>query len=435
MLTAEELAAIGSQVSEQAKAAINKELAQTGLKIGALEAKIAELGGKAAPAEDLAALKNTLTESLGTINDILKTQGTSLAEISLKISGGTGVEKSIGETLEADTEELKSIWKQRTGSKSYMLRMNEKGQMVMRAFDETSKATGPVASVAGLVTGAAASISQAIDAATLLRLGAGSPINSQYRNTAWLFDLCNTINGSYDGSRPFAMWFDEQPKAGASTTVTEGATKPLTQYIYALKTATYKKEATLVGFTQEFQLDFAQLESDIMNKARIDVINRVNSAILPDIQAAATAWSIGGFGNLVGNANYFDAIAAVAAQVDTATFGAKTNVAIMSTYRKYRMGLLKSTYGTYLNPPAVLDGVAFVGNAAMAADALIAGDLKQFNILLRGGLIVRVGYNGTDFANNMYSVVIEQYYYDYISTVRAVSIVSTLFATVMTAIN
>jgi hypothetical protein len=47
-----------------------------------------------------------------------------------------------------------------------------------------------------------------------------------------------------------------------------------------------------------------------------------------------------------------------------------------------------------------------------------------------------VGYNGTDFGDNKFSTVMEQFYYDYISTVRKVAIVSGPdFATVKAAIS
>ena len=72
----------------------------------------------------------------------------------------------------------------------------------------------------------------------------------------------------------------------------------------------------------------------------------------------------------------------------------------------------------------------------MATDDLLVGDFKQFNIILRGGLIVRIGYNGTDFAQNMFSAVIEQYYMDYISGIRAAAIVKgQTFSAVKTAIT
>lgn len=437
-LTKEELQAVQDTVGPQAKEAIKKELDAYEVTVKRIAEEAAKNNGGVSK-ETFDTYKNASDTALKAVEAIALKQGTTLAELSLKIETGDAVTKSISEVLEADKEELRQIYTNRAGQKTYMVSMNKNGVMVMKPFDETAKTTGPNASISGINGGTAASISQNLDAATLLRVGAGSPIYSQYRNTPWIFDLCNTVNGSYNNSMPFAMWFDEQAKSGASATTAEGATKPATQYIYQLQSATYKKEATLVGFTNEFQLDFAQLESDIMGKSSVDVINRVNQAILPNIQSAATAYNTSASfnnGTAVSSANDFDAIAAMAAQVDNATFGsARANAAVMSTFKKYRMGITKNTQGSYLNPPDVLAGLGFVGNPSMAADDVLVGDLKQYQILLRGGLIVRVGYNGTDFAQNMYSVVLEQFYFDYISNIRKVAIVKGPdFATVKTAI-
>lgn len=418
-----------------------------------IDTKLKEYDAKAKKfAEDVVKEKGVVTEeafnefktasdnAINQIKEAAVKQGTTLEELAIKVTDKVAGTKSISQVLEEDKEELRKIYQQKNGQKTYMVQTNSAGKMVMRPFDDTAenKATGLHATVDGIPAGAVASIAQALDSATLLRVGQGSPIQSQYRNTPWLFDLCNTINASFNGGMSFAMWYDELPKVGASQTTAEGATKALVQYLYKLQSATYKKESALVGFTQEFQMDFAQLESDIMGKARIDVINRVNSAILPNIIAAATAYSTGADfqgGDPVPTPNDFDALAAMAAQVDDATFGAIANVALMSTFKKYRTGVLKNTQGSYLNPPAVLNNLSFVGNPDMADDDVIVGDLKQYNIILRGGLIVRVGYNGTDFAENKYSAVLEQFYFDYISTVRKPAIVKGPdFATVKAAI-
>jgi len=191
----------------------------------------------------------------------------------------------------------------------------------------------------------------------------------------------------------------------------------------------------LLGFTEEFSLDFARLQSDILGKGRTDLINRINTAILARIITAATAYNTSASFGVVDAPNDFDAIAAMAAQVDNATFGATANAAVISTFKKYRMGVEKDSTKAYLNRPEVLNGINFVGNPAMGADDVLVGDMKQYNILLRGGLIVRVGYNGTDFAENRFSTVLEQFYFDYISAVRAVAIVKGPdFATVKSAI-
>ncbi len=429
-MTPEELAALQDKVGKDATAAIKKELEAYEAKVKQFAKEIVDQKG-GITVEQFETYKNAAEAAVEAVKAIAEKQGTTLAEVAAKIGGSAAATKSISQILYEDKAELQKIFDAGNGQKTYMVTLNEKGQPVMRAFSVSAEKVGPEATIAGIGGGVSA-ITQTLDAATLLRVGAGAQIYGQFRNTPWVFDLCNTINASFVPGMPFAIWFDEQPKTGGSTAVLEGATKPASFYNYILRSETYKKEATIVGITEEFKMDFGQLESDILNKARIDVINRVNSAILPRIITAATLYNTelsfrGGTGtaSYIPNVNDYDAIAAMAAQVDNATFGgARANAAVMSTFKKYRMGIIKETTGGYINPPAVLDGISFVGNPAMAADALLVGDLKQYNIILRGGLIVRVGYNGTDMAENRYSTVLEQFYFDYISAIRKVAIVS-----------
>lgn len=379
-----------------------------------------------------------LKDELDALDKVAKTQGTSLSAMQTKLETSGSAFKSISEVLKENEAELKKVYQNGSGQKTFMVQINNKGEYVMRPFDMTEKAAGPTATVAGVGGGGnTASIAQSIDAAALLRLGGMSPIVNTYRNNAWVFDLTNVINAGWE--MPFAMWYEEVAKQGSSATVAEGGTKPLVQYSYNLKTSSYKKEAALINFTEEFSLDFTRLQDDIMNKGRVDVINRINAAILANVKTNATAYSTAllfNGGVAIPAPNDFDAIAAMAAQVDNSTFGAMANTAVMSTYKKYRMGITKDAENAYLNRPGVLDNIAFIGNPDVAADDVLVGDFKAYNIILRGGFIVKVGYNGTDFAENKFSVVMEQYYYDYISAIRQKAIVKGPdFATVKTAIG
>lgn len=438
-MTQEELNALQVKVGADAAAAIKKELDAYNVKMEVFATQVAKQHGGITEAQ-FTEYKKSAEAAIDAVKTIAEKQGTTLAEVALKLGNAAEGKKSIAQTLKDDEEALRKVYEQGVGTKSYMLQFNSQGLPVMKAIEMTSKTAGIIGSIDG-IGGGVSSITQSLDAATLLRVGAGAMINNQYRNTSWVFDLVNTISADFNAT-PFVMWFDETAKDGASATTTEGSTKPLTQYKYQLKSSTYKKEATLIGMTQEFQMDFGQLESNILNVGRIDVINRVNQAILPDIIANATAYNANGEAAAfkgtdgVANVNEFDVIAAMAAQVENSTFGAKANAAVMGTNKKYRMGIIKNTQGAYLNPPDVLAGIGFVGNPTMGADAILVGDLKQYNVILRGGLIVKVGYNGNDFGNNAFSIVIEQYYFNYISTVRKVAIVSGAdFATVKALIT
>jgi len=378
----------------------------------------------------------TLKERLEELKEIARKQGTTLTELGLKMNGVETGNKSIAQVMEESKEDLRKIYTAGSGVKQFMILTNEKGQYVARPYDPTKAAT-PHATIDNMNgNGGTASIAQSISAATILRMGGDAPIQSQYRNTPWIFDLCNLVNVGIDV--PFAIWYDEQIKQGSSANVAEGVTKPKTQYAYELKSSNYKKEATLLGFSEEFSMDFARLQSDILGKGRTDLINRINAAVLVNVKAAATAYSTQAQFGLrpAANVNDWLVLAAMAAQVDNATFGANANAAIMSTFKKYNLGTQQTTQNEWLDVPSVLQNLGLVGNPDLGADDILVGDFKQYNILLRGGLIVKVGHNGTDFAENMYSTVMEQFYYDYISSLRTPAIVKGAdFATVKTALT
>lgn len=369
------------------------------------------------------------------LEDICRKQGTTLAELQERMQNGVS-SKSIAQVMKENAAEISKVRQQGSGNVQFAVFMNSKGEWVARPHNPETVKAGPHATIDDVGDAAnVTSITQSIDAATLLRLGGNSPIVNQFRNTPWVFDMCNLQNASLD--TPFAMWYEEQVKDGSSTAVTEGATKPSVQYKYDLKTSTWKKEAALIGITDEFSIDFARLQSDILGIGRTDVINRINTAILARITSAATTYNTSGSFGTVYNANDFDVIAALAAQSDNATFGGSmANAAVMSTFKKYKMGVTKNGFADYVNRPSVLADLNFIGNPGMGADNVMVGDFKNYNIILRGGFIVKVGYNGTDFAENRFSIVMEQYYYDYIAEIRKVAIVKGPdFATVKSAIN
>jgi hypothetical protein len=314
---------LAKQMAEDAiKGLITKE------EIGAFVANL-----KFDPTSDAA---KSLKDQLHDLNEAMRKQGLSMQELSLKMNGVESGNKSISQVLDENKEELKRVFLQGSGTKHFMINQNEKGQFVARPFDPT-KATSVHATIDGIGSGTS-SIAQSINAATILRMGGDAPIQSQYRNTPWIFDLCNLVNVGFD--MPFAIWYEEQAKQGASANVAEGVTKPLSQYAYTLKSAEYKKEATLLGFTNEFTMDFDRLQSDILGKGRTDLINRINTAILANVISAATAYNTSAsFGTrAAANINDWVVLAAMAAQVDNATFGANANAAIMSTFKKVQPG-------------------------------------------------------------------------------------------------
>lgn len=437
-MTPEELKTLTDQVGAQAAAKIKSEMEAYEAKSKATIEALAEQKGYLTK-EQYEAQTKAANDAIAEIKGIAEKQGTTINDLFSKLdSGNGGSVKSIEQILKEDEAELKNMHGNRYGVKEYIIMTNSKGEVTMHPI--RTKAAGPTATIDGVGGGGnTASIAQSLNAATLLRVGGNSPIVSQYRNTPWVFDLCNLITAGYNEGSSFAMWFEEVEKQGSSATVAEGGTKPTVQYAYELKSDNYKKESALVSFTDEFALDFPRLQSDILGKGLTDLKNRMNTAILTRIKAAATAYSTSASfngGTPMTDVNEFDVIAAMAAQVDSSTYGSMANSAIMSTFKKYRMGTLKSTNGEYLNTPDVISNLNLVGNPDLGADDVIVGDLSQYNIILRGGTIVRVGYNGNDIAEGKFSVVMDQFYFDYISNIRKKAIVKgSSFADVKAALE
>lgn len=434
-LSLEEKNALIQEVGEQGAKKVQSIIDNHNTKLDSVVSEA--IKNKSVSKEELSLIKEAQEETISKLTTIAETQGKALGDLQNAIRGA-GAEKgnSIAEVLAKHKEKLADVYKSGHGVEQFEIFSNSKGEIFMKPHD-SAKAAYSHGTINDIDNGAnVASIAQSFDAASLLRMGSDAEIVSQYRNSPYIFDLCNTVTTS----NKFAIWMNELAKEGASTNVAEGATKPLSQYFYELKSDTYKKEATLLTFTDEFDMDFARIQQDAIEKAKLDLVNRINTAILPRITTAATAYNTGAtFAPLIddANPNDFDAIAAMVAQADSTTFGgAMSNAALMSTYKKYAMGLKKDEQKAYLNAPDVIKNISFVGNAGVGADDVIVGDFKQYNILLRGGMIMKVGYNGTNFAENKFSVVLEQYYFDYISSIRAAALVKgTTFATVKSAIT
>lgn len=389
--------------------------------------------------EQYKAHEAALKEHSDKVMAIIEKQGVTIQDMqdAFKRQNTPSVIKSIPEVLEESKKELEQYYLNGVGSKRFMLNFTHKGEPVLMPMsgNETIKDTGPTGTIANIVNNGVASVTSSLNTAAQIRLGGDAPIVDQYRNSDWIFGLLNVSTADF--SVDMARYWDEvgYEGAGRPAQVAEGATKPLVQYKYVLKAVPYKKTAQLITFTEEFNLDFRKLHDDIMVKGRRDLMNKINTDVVTNVMGAATLYNPGvnpanpPFTTLAPNG--WDVMAAMAAMVDSSTFGNNANTAVMHTNDYYGLGTIKSpTTGAYYNRPSILDNVHVVQNPGMTSANMLVGDLKQYNLMLRGGFIVRIGYNGTDFAENKFSVVMEQYYFDWISDVRKTALWKGVIATV-----
>jgi len=175
-MTEQEFKALVDQLGPQVAAKVKAELDNYDAKVKQFAADAVK-NGNLITKESFDEYKNAAETAIQAVKDAAVKQGTTLEEISMKLNGGDMGTKSIAEQLKADEEALREVYASR-GTKSYLVNVNAKGEWKMKPID-TSKTAGPNASISGINGGTAASIAQALDAATLLRVGAGAMINSQ----------------------------------------------------------------------------------------------------------------------------------------------------------------------------------------------------------------------------------------------------------------
>ena len=438
-MTDQEKAALAKEIGKQTAEKIDQKFTEAEQKAEAIAKEVVAKGAVSQKSFD--DYKTAADAAVKEAKDIIEKQGTTLQELSEKLNGGAASTKSIAETLEDSREELRTIYNNGQGVKHFMVSLDANGRPVMKKVDlsgGSTKAAGTHATVAGVGgVGVVASVASQLSPSALLRASGINPvILNAPRNTPFLLDLVNLTRAGFE--QAMAVWFEEIAKEGSAAVVAEGAPKPLVQYKYEMKTASYKKVAQLLNFTDEFVLDFERIQNEILGRGLIDLNNVLNATILADVVANAVGYNTATqfkAGEPVPNVNDYDVIAALKTQVKNSQFGLTPNGALMSAFKEGRMAITKDANGAYLNRPDYLNDLSFIGNPAVGTDQVVVGDFTNYNVLLRGGILVKVGYNGTDMAENKFSVVQEQYYQNYIADVRKETIVKGPdFATVKAAL-
>lgn len=328
---------------------------------------------------------------------IIKRQGADIA--ALKEGGGKAETHSLESVFEACKDEFVAQAKNKTGAKSWEI-----------TFDRHTKA----AAVTAISTGG--SVTNSVTAATALRLGDG-PFFEIKRGTPFILDFVNVGQTN----QAYLIWWDEVAKEGDFAITAEGALKPLVQCKFVRRSADYKKAAGYSILTDEFMMDMPQLVTQIRRLAEIDLQLNINALILTDMIAAFPTFTFTGLNSTIYHADDYAAIAAAICQIQSLFFS--PTVLVLNPADAWKMRLTKDDVGRYQMPPFAFNGQAFefgqvITDPRIAIGRFLVGDGTTFNVDFRGGIIVRIGYNGTDFIQNQQTVVVEQYFYDYISNNR-----------------
>lgn len=421
VLTKEELAQSLEQIKEKLKSEITP-IVETVVK-----------NNNKATDEQKKAIDEAQKEALDKLEAISKQHGDLIKQLQDdKLAKQKAVPKSFISKLQEDKKVFDRMKAEGNGWATYEVKYDRQGNLAISEKDDIFHATIDL-DAPDLVSSVVNSMSDA----AAMRSQANAHIYKMFENSNWLFDLVNYSVASEDKSY-HTYWEEITPIETESTfAVAENARKPQMQFRWELKSVEYAKIAVMFKVTEEFDKDFPRFVQEIRTKGISKVLSEVNQGVLADLVSSATAFvptAVWTGANGVPDANEYDAIMAMAAQVENSTYQNSANVAIMSTSKNWRINALKDGMYNYLQTPRILSNMRMVGNPAMDLDGIIVGDIKQYNLVMRGNPIIKIGLDGEDFSHNRRSVIVEQYCYGYIPTNRKSAIVGGDFTTAKAAI-
>lgn len=275
------------------------------------------------------------------------------------------------------------------------------------------------------------------------------------RGVQYIFDFA-TVN-TYAEIDEYTTWLEESDEQGGFAIVTEGSVKPLVSGSLIRNFAKAKKIAAKKVFTEEFA-KFRQKAYNIINDLIALKLLRDYAAVLTtDLQAQAASYVGTDMDGTFLTPNDYDAIGAVAAQIETLNFA--PDVIIIHPQDKWRLSLLKDAVGQYymMIPMYSPDGlVRMMGFRVLTSTyqtigSFTLGEAGLFQIE-QEALKVRMGYGidvttavvagstvvvavSSDVDNNRFRIIVENFFKDYIATNNIGSFVTATFATVKAALQ
>jgi HK97 family phage major capsid protein len=244
--------------------------------------------------------------------------------------------------------------------------------------------------------------------------------------------LANASTGTM--AKPFAMWIEELDEEGDPIFIGEGDEKTKISVRYEERQAKAKKIAVHSKITTEFMDDLPQLVSFVQNNMmrRLDIAteNQLftgdnigdNLNGLTEYASAYTGGSLAGTLDPL-TTNVWDALLGLITQVKEAD-GIVSGIFVTSGAYAQLLAA-KDGEGRNIYPPGVTVnaqgalvawGVPLIEtNADLDGNDFIGGDLSVINVRFRQGMRLQIGTEGSDFIDNVKTILLEQRLVQFIS--------------------
>lgn len=204
--------------------------------------------------------------------------------------------------------------------------------------------------------------------------------------------------------------------------VAEAVAKANGQVQYTEVSVAVKKVAGFIKVSKEMLADLSFVQAEINNDLIESVLQNIDNgllngngvgATLDGVLNQATPWAAGIFAGAITNPSVIDVLRVAKAQVEGGDFN-PTHI-VLHPDDVARIEMSKTTQGEYtypnfavgMAPNMQLSGLIIVPSTNMTADNFLVGDFSKFNVRMREGVNIQVGYEGDDFARNMVSILAE----------------------------
>jgi len=204
--------------------------------------------------------------------------------------------------------------------------------------------------------------------------------------------------------------------------INEAGTKANGQVQYTEVSVAVKKVAGFIKVSKEMLSDLSFVQAEINNDLMASIEQNMDDQLLNGNGAGnnidgvinqSTAWAAGIFAGAVTNPTVIDVLRVAKAQIEGANF-TPTHI-VLHPDDVARIEMSKTTQGEYtypnfamgMAPNMQLSGLVIISSTNMTSDNFLVGDFTKFNVRVREGVNIQVGYEGDDFARNMVSILAE----------------------------
>jgi HK97 family phage major capsid protein len=366
--------------------------------------------------------------------------------------------KQLQNDLEALSTQIKkaNLKAEPIGAKSWKQELteawNEKKETIERIVKSGGKMDGPLVFdlKAAVIIGDYNTI-EAVGSDSNYSLTDNTGIISPIRKRVLTY-LQNVSTGTI--SKPFAMWIEELDEQGLPIFIDETDPKTKISVRYEERQAKAKKIAVHSKITTEFMDDLPQLvsyvQSNMMRRLDIATENQLftgdglgdNLTGLTEYASAYTGGSLAGTLDPL-TTNVWDAILGLITQVKESN--GIVNGVFVTSGAYAQLLAAKDGEGRNIYPPGVLVdaqgilrawGVPLIEtNASLDGNDFIGGDLSVVNVRFRQGMRLQIGTEGSDFIDNVKTILLEQRLVQFVSANDTPVLVQGNFVDALTALE